>query len=80
VGALRCTSNVKILTTRVVHGEIDVPAGTLREGETVTVVVHDRERSFELSEAERTFLADSLAQVERGEWVDGWKLLDELSV
>jgi hypothetical protein len=69
---------MKVLTSKVVDGELDVPAGTFHEGETVTLVVHDDEAGFSLTEEERIFLAESIAQVKRGEWVDGWQLLSEL--
>lgn len=44
----------------------------------MTLVVHDDEAGFSLTEEERIFLAESIAQVKRGEWVDGWQLLSEL--
>ena len=69
---------MRVLTAKVVDGGLDVPAGTFHEGETVTLVVHDDEVGFSLTEEERAFLAESIAQVEQGEWVDGWRLLSEL--
>jgi len=39
---------------------------------------HDDESGFSLTEEEQVLLADAIAQVERGEWIDGWQLLDEL--
>ena len=44
----------------------------------MTLVVHDDEVSFSLTEEERAFLAESISQAQRGEWVDGWQLLGEL--
>ena len=69
---------MKVLTSKVVDGALDVPAGTLHDGDTVTLVVHDDEASFSLTEEERGFLAESIAQVERGDWLDGWQLLGDL--
>ena len=69
---------MKVLTSKVVNGQLDVPPGTLHDGETVTLVVHDDEASFSLSEEESEALKKSIAQVKRGEWTDGWKLLAEL--
>lgn len=71
---------MKVLTSKVVDGQLDVPPGTLHDGETVTLVVHDDEETFSLTEQQRDFLKQSIDQVERGEWVDGWKLLEELKV
>jgi len=69
---------MKVVTSKVVDGGLDLPAGTLQDGETVTLVVHDDEASFSLTEEERSMLAESMAQVQRGEWLDGRQLLDEL--
>ena len=44
----------------------------------MTLVVHDDEVGFELTPEEESFLSESLAQIKRGEWVDGWQLLDQL--
>jgi hypothetical protein len=69
---------MKVLTSKVVDGQLDVPPGTLQDGETVTLVVHDDESSFSLTKEQSELLQESLSQVERGEWIDGWKLLEEL--
>jgi len=69
---------MKVLTTTVVDGRLEVPEGTLHDGETVTVVVHDDEAGFSLTEEEQAFIAESVAQVRRGDWVDGWQLLEQL--
>ena len=69
---------MKVLTSVVVDGRLDVPDGVLHNGETVTLVVHDDEVGFELTPEEESFLSESLAQIKRGEWVDGWQLLDQL--
>lgn len=70
---------MKVLTAKVVDGRLDVPEGSLVEGATVTLLVpEDDEEGFRLSDEERAFLAESIAQSERGEVMDGWQLLDEL--
>jgi len=69
---------VKVLTAKVVGGRLDVPEGTLHEGETVTLVVQGDEAEFTLTNEEQAFLAESLEQIRRGEWVDGWQLLEQL--
>lgn len=33
---------------------------------------------FEVTGEEKVFLLESLEQARRGDWVDGWKLLDEI--
>lgn len=69
---------MKMLTAKVVDGQLDMPEGTLEEGVTVTILVPENEEGFDLSEQDRAFLLESLDQARRGEGVDGWKLLQEL--
>ena len=69
---------MKMLTAKVVDGQLDVPKGLLEDGTTVTVLVPEAEGSFELSEEESAFIRESLAQIARGEWVDGDQLLEEI--
>jgi hypothetical protein len=69
---------MKMLTAKVVDGQLDMPKGTLEEGVTVTILVPEDEEGFDLSEQDRAFLLESLDQAHRGEGVDGWKLLQEL--
>jgi len=69
---------MKMLTARVVGGQLDVPEGLLEEGTTVTVLVPEDEGRFELSEEESAFIRESVAQIERGEWIDGDELLAEI--
>lgn len=58
---------------------MDLPPEALREGETVTVLIpEDNEKGFHLSEEEQKELLEAIAEVERGDVVDGWALLDEL--
>ena len=70
---------MRILTARVKDdGQIETPPGALAAGQTVTIVVHGEEEFFELSKEEEAALQDSIEQIERGEYVDGWELLREL--
>lgn len=70
---------MKILTAKVVDGQLDVPEGTLHDGDTVTLLVPEAdEEGFRLSEEDRRKLRVAIDQAERGESVDGWQLLDEL--
>ena len=69
---------MKVLTARFVDGHLDVPEGSLREGDTVTLLVPEDEEGFRLSAEEQALLLESIAQADRGEVVDGWQLLDEL--
>ncbi len=68
---------MKVLTAQVVDGRLDVPEGSFREGDVVTLLVPEEE-GFHLSAEEQALLLESIAQAERGEVVDGWQLLNEL--
>jgi len=67
---------MKVMTGRVVDGKINVE-GALKEGESVAVLALD-DLGLELTKEEEAELADSLAAVQRGEYVDGHELLREL--
>jgi hypothetical protein len=70
---------MKVLTARYAAGRLDLPDGSIQEGEVVTLLVPEDQAGFRLTPEERSRLAASIAQAERGEVVDGWGLLDELS-
>ena len=69
---------MKIVTGKVVHGRVEVPADVVAEGSLVTMLVSEPEEGFELSPELEDELVDAMAEAERGEFVDGWKLLREL--
>ena len=70
---------MKVLTAKVMDdGRLDVPEGSLRKGDTITLLVPEAEEGFRLSPEEKSFLRESIAQADRGEVVDGWQLLAEL--
>lgn len=70
---------MKVMTAKVVKGQLDLPEGALKDGETVTLLVPEaEERGFRLSEEEQKEIRSAIEQAERGESVDGWQLLDQL--
>jgi hypothetical protein len=69
---------VKITTGTVMHGQIMVEGQPFAEGETVTILIHDESGSFRVSPEEKRLLLESLAQADRGEFVDVDELLAEL--
>ena len=70
--------SMKITTAIVVDGKVVVEGESLAEGSTVTVVLRDNEEAFELTPEEEDELLDSIAQIERGEFVSGEQLLERL--
>lgn len=69
---------MKVTTGIVVDGKVLVEGEFLAEGSTVTVVLRDNEEAFELTPGEEDELLDSIAQIERGEFVSGEQLLERL--
>jgi hypothetical protein len=70
---------MKVLSARVVNGHLDLPEGTLEEGATVTLLVSEVEGDDELTSDQRRELAQALAEADRGEGIDGWRFLSELT-
>jgi len=69
---------MRITTGIVVDGKVVVEGESLAEGSSVTVVLRDDEEAFELTPEEEYELLDSIAQIERGEFVSGEQLLERL--
>ena len=69
---------MKIATGTVVDGKVVVEGETLTEGETVTVLLREDEEAFELTPEEEKELLESIAEIERGEFVSGEQLLERL--
>ena len=69
---------MKVATGVVVEGKIVVEGEALAEGTTVTVVLRDDEEAFDLTSEEEEELLESIAQIERGEFVTGEQLLERL--
>jgi redox-sensitive bicupin YhaK (pirin superfamily) len=69
---------VKIATGTVTHGTIVVEGEAFTEGEKVTVLSHGDREPFRVSPEEKRLLLESIAQADRGEFVDVDELLAEL--
>ena len=69
---------MKIATGTVVDGKVVVEGETLTEGETVAVLLREDEESFELTPEEEEELLESIAEIDRGEFVSGEQLLERL--
>jgi hypothetical protein len=65
---------MKLLTAKVIDGQLDLPEGVLEEGVTITLLVPEEDEDFELMEEQQEELAQALAEADRGEGVDGWLL------
>ena len=60
------------------HGQIVVEGEPFSEGEKVTILSHDNSETFHVTPEEKRLLLESIAQAERGEFVDADELLAEL--
>jgi antitoxin (DNA-binding transcriptional repressor) of toxin-antitoxin stability system len=69
---------MKIITGTVTDGQIVIEGQPFAEGEQVTVLGHEGNEAFRLSPAEKRQLRESIAQADRGEFVDAEELLAEL--
>jgi hypothetical protein len=66
---------VKITTGTVTHGQIVVEGHPFSEGEKVTILGHADQEPFRVTAEEKRLLLESMAQADRGEFVDGDELL-----
>ena len=70
---------MRMFTARVVDGRLELPDDGLPDGSVVTILVADGdEAGFTLTGAQREELAESIRQADRGQTIDGWKLLEDL--
>lgn len=69
---------MKVATGTVVDGKVVVEGATLAEGETVTVLLRESSETFELTPAEENEILESIASIERGEFISGEQLLERL--
>ena len=69
---------MKIATGTVSHGTVVLEGESFAEGEKVTVLSYAPGETFRVSPKEKHLLLESIAQAERGEFVDADELLAEL--
>lgn len=69
---------MKIVTGTIMHGRIVVEGHPFSEGEKVTILSDVDGAAFPVSPEEKRLLLASIAQADRGEFVDGDELLSEL--
>ena len=69
---------MKVATGTVVDGKVVVEGEALAEGSTVTVVLREDNETFELTSDDEAELLESIAAIERGEFISGEQLLERL--
>ena len=70
--------SMKVATGTVVDGKVVVEGEALAEGSTVTVVLREDNETFELTSEDEAELLESIAAIERGEFISGEQLLERL--
>jgi hypothetical protein len=69
---------MKIATGTVIDGKVVVEGEALREGSMVAVLLREEEEAFELTSEEEEELLESIAEIERGDFISGEQLLERL--
>lgn len=69
---------MKVATGTVVDGKVVVEGETLAEGETVPVLLCESSETFELAPEEEDEILESIASIERGQFISGEQLLERL--
>lgn len=69
---------MKVATGTVVDGKVVVEGEALAEGSTVTVVPREDNETFELASDDEAELLESIAAIERGEFISGEQLVERL--
>lgn len=69
---------MRVTTGTIRKGKVELEEKDLPEGTTVTVLVPEGDETFELSPAEEEKLLAAIAELDRGEFEDGWQLLRKL--
>ena len=67
-----------VTTGKVTGGAIEVEAGTLPEGATVTILATENGEVFELNSSDEEFLLAAIAEVERDEVVSASELFKQI--
>lgn len=69
---------MKVATGTVINGKVVVEGAALAEGATVTVMLRDDEETFTLNPDDELELLESIAAIERGDFISGDELLERL--
>ncbi len=70
-------THMKLVTAQVVDGKVEVPP-EIGDGSQVAILATDDEDPAMLSPREEQELTKALAEIDAGQYLDGWTLLEEL--
>lgn len=68
---------MRVITSTVVDGKIDLGGESLEEGLQVAILAPDAGKPIKLSPAEQDELTRAMEEIRRGELIDGDDLLDD---
>lgn len=71
---------MKLATGTVIDGRVEIPAEFVPEGAHVMILATEPGEPVRLSRAEEEELSEAMEQIDRGEYIDGQALLDDLRV
>jgi hypothetical protein len=71
---------MKLATGTVIDGRVEIPAEFVPEGAQVMILATEPGEPVRLSRAEEAELSEAMEQIDRGEYIDGQALLDDLRV
>ena len=69
---------MKLITGKIVAGQVVVDGAPFAEGAVVSVFAHEADERFELSDEEEAALMLAIQQAERGDVISGAELLSSL--
>lgn len=69
---------MRAITGTIVNGRVEVPVEFASEGSGVVVLAPEAREPIQLSAAEERELSEAMAEIRRGDYVDGEDLLAEL--
>lgn len=69
---------MKVATGTVIDGKVVIEGVSLAEGSTVTVLLRGDDEAFDLSVEDEEALLESVAEIERGEFITGEQLIERL--
>ena len=69
---------MKLATGTVIDGRVEIPAEFVPEGAYVMILATEPGEPVRLSPAEEEELTEAMEQMDRGEYIDGQALLDDL--
>lgn len=69
---------MRVFNGKVINGRVQLPPGSVEDGEAVTIFVSDEDDGFDLTPAQVRELQQSIDQISRGEVVNAEDLLAQL--